>query len=337
LIERKHVTVIAEAGVNHNGDLAMAKELACVAAEAGADYVKYQTFIPELVASQAAPKAAYQESETASDETQLDMIKKLALTFDEFRSLKAYCDTIGIQFLSTAFDMQSLTFLHDLGMDMFKVPSGEITNLPYLRAIGSYGLPVVLSTGMADLGEVEVALDVLVQAGTARSAVTVLHCTSQYPTPYNEVNLRAMLKMGSELGVSVGYSDHTLGNEVSLVAVGLGASVIEKHFTLDTTLDGPDHAASVTPDGLSALISGIRAIEVAMGDGVKVPVEREITMRTVARRSIVAARDIAQGEIFTADALLMKRPGDGISPMQLDQVLGHKAPRDFQVDEKIEL
>jgi N,N'-diacetyllegionaminate synthase len=333
----KRVTIIAEAGVNHNGDLLMAKELANIAAESGADYVKYQTFIPELVASTHAPKAKYQKNNKAKDESQLDLIRKLQLTFDEFEELKSHCDQINIKFLSTAFDMKSLAFLRDLKMEIVKIPSGEITNLPYLREIGSFGLPVILSTGMADLDEVDQALKVLSDAGTPRSQVTVLHCTTQYPTLFNEVNLTAMVQMRSELGVDIGYSDHTLGTDVAIAAVALGARVIEKHFTLDRHLDGPDHAASVEPDELAQLVQSIRNIEQALGNGIKAPTEDEMTMRTVARRSLVAARPIAEGELFTEENVLIKRPGDGISPMQINDVLHKPAPRAFDADEKIEL
>ena len=331
------VKIIAEAGVNHNGDINMAKELASIAAASGADYVKYQTFVPELVASSLAPKAEYQKNNAGGDESQLEMIRKLALTFDQFMELKAHCDDVNIKFMSTAFDMKSLAFLRGLNMDMIKIPSGEITNLPYLREIGGFGLPVILSTGMAELNEVDEALNVLAESGTPRSHVTVLHCTTQYPTPFEEVNLGAMIQMRDELGVDIGYSDHTLGLDISIAAVAIGASVIEKHFTLDRTLEGPDHAASIEPEELNSLVRSIRSVEQAFGDGIKSPTESEIAMRTVARRSLVAARHITEGEVFTAENLLVKRPGDGISPMKLDDVIGRKAKRSFAADEKIEL
>lgn len=337
MISDNNVTIIAEAGVNHNGNLKMAKELAKIALEAGADYVKYQTFIPELLASNIAPKAEYQKNKKAKEESQLEMLCNLQLSFDEFRELKDFCDDINIKFLSTAFDMKSLEFLYDLKMSIFKIPSGEITNLPYLKKVGRFGLPIILSTGMSSLIEVDQALNVLSDAGTPRSQITVLHCTTQYPTHFNEVNLKAMLQMQSELGVKIGYSDHTLGSDVTIAAVALGAQIIEKHFTLDRNLDGPDHSASVEPDELKKLVKSIRNIELALGNGIKAPTNNEITMRTVARKSIVASKEIEKGELFTEKNIQVKRPGDGISPMYIDSVLQKSAPRAFKTDEKIEV
>jgi N,N'-diacetyllegionaminate synthase len=329
--------IIAEAGVNHNGDMQMARRLIDVAAEAGADMVKFQTFSADRLVTVHAKKADYQNRTTDAAESQHAMIRKLELTPAMHDELIAYCKTRGIAFFSTGFDIESLDLLVKLGLDRFKVPSGEITNLPYLRHIGAQGKPVIVSTGMSTLDEVGAALAVLEQAGTPRDHITVLHCNTEYPTPMADVNLRAMASMGQSFGVAVGYSDHTLGIEVPVAAVALGATVIEKHFTLDRNLPGPDQKASLEPDELKAMVVAIRNIEQALGDGVKRPSASEAKNKPIARKSLVAACAIRAGESFTEQNLAAKRPGSGISPMRWDEVIGRKAPRDFAADELIEL
>jgi N,N'-diacetyllegionaminate synthase len=329
--------IIAEAGVNHNGDLALARQLIDVAAEAGADMVKFQTFSADRLATIHAAKAGYQTQTTDTRETQHAMLRRLELTRQMHESLIDHCKAGGIQFFSTGFDVESIDLLAELGLDRFKIPSGEITNLPYLRHVGRYGRPVILSTGMATLGEIEAALDVLQQAGVAREHVAVLHCSTEYPTPMAEVNLRAMLAIRGAFGVEVGYSDHTAGIEVAIAAVALGATVIEKHFTLDRKLPGPDHKASLEPDELKAMVAAIRNIEQALGDGIKRPSASEAKNKSIARKSLVAASVIRAGEVFSAANLTTKRPGTGLSPMRWDEVLGRTAPRDFAADELIEL
>ena len=330
------VTVIAEAGVNHNGDLQRALQMIDAAAGAGADYVKFQTFKAENVVTARAQKAAYQEKATGAAESQQEMIRKLELDGAEHEQLVARCAERGIGFLSTPFDHESIGLLDGLGMGIFKIPSGEITNLPYLRAVARCGKPMIVSTGMATLGDVEAALEALLDSGCAREDLTVLHCNTEYPTPVEDVNLSAMLTMGQALKVAVGYSDHTLGIEVATAAVALGAVVIEKHFTLDRSLPGPDHAASLEPDELAAMVSAIRNIECALGDGIKRPTASERPNRVIARRSIVAASQITEGEEFTEDNLTAKRPGDGISPMRWDELIGRAATRAYEPDELIE-
>lgn len=330
--------IIAEAGVNHNGDIARACDLVRVAAEAGADMVKFQTFVADRITSAFAPKADYQKATTGSDEGQKDMIARLELTRAEHEILIEECRRHDIAFFSTGFDAESVDMLVELGIDQIKIPSGEITNLPLLRHYASKRLPIILSTGMASIGEVEAAVDTLVVEGVDRSDITVLHCNTEYPTPMADVNLHAMATLGAALGLPVGYSDHTLGIEVAIAAVALGARVIEKHFTLDRTLPGPDHRASLEPDELRHMVSAIRNVEQALaGDGVKRPSASEFKNRAVARRSIVAACPIAAGEAFTPNNLTSKRPGTGISPMHWDEVMGQRAPRAFAVDEAIEL
>lgn len=329
--------IIAEAGVNHNGDLAMARQLIDVASVAGADFVKFQTFRADTLVTQAAGKADYQTQTTANDESQHAMLRRLELTREMHVSLIAHCQSRGIAFLSTGFDSASIDLLVELGQDQFKIPSGEITNLPYLRHVGRYAKPVILSTGMATLGEIEAALSVLEHAGTPRERITVLHCTTEYPTPMAEVNLRAMVSIGKAFGVAVGYSDHTPGIEVAIAAAALGATVIEKHFTLDRNLPGPDHQASLEPDELRAMVAAIRNIEQALGSGIKAPGVSEVKNKPVVRKSLVAARAIRAGEVLSADNLAVKRPGTGLSPMQWDAVVGRVASRDFAADELIEL
>ena len=329
--------IIAEAGVNHNGDMALAKQLIDVAADAGADLVKFQTFSADRQVTQAAAKANYQLQQTDQAETQHAMLRRLELSEAMHHTLIAHCATRGIGFFSTGFDIPSLDLLRGLGQKLFKIPSGEITNLPYLRHVGQWGGPLILSTGMATLGDIEVALEVLVRSGTALSAITVLHCTTEYPTPMVDVNLRAMLGIQAALGVAVGYSDHTPGIEVATAAVALGATVIEKHFTLSRSLPGPDHQASLEPAELSAMVRAIRNIEVALGDGVKRMSASEAKNRPIARKSLVAARAIKQGERFSPDNVTAKRPGTGLSPMLWDEVMGQVARRDFDPDALISL
>jgi len=330
--------VIAEAGVNHNGDLELARKLIGVAAEAGADLVKFQTFVTANNISRSAPKAEYQKGSTDPEESQYEMVRKLELSKDDHLELIEECKRRKIGFFSTAFDAISIDMLEELNIsDYVKVPSGELTNLPYLRYLTRHGKNVLLSTGMANLGEIEAAINVVEQAGTPRDKITVLHCTTEYPTPMGDVNLRAMVNIGKAFGVSVGYSDHTPGIEVPIAAVALGATVIEKHFTLDRTLPGPDHRASLEPDELKAMVQAIRNIEKALGDGIKRPSPSELKNKPIARKSLVAARPIKAGEAFSEDNLMAKRPGTGISPMQWDEVIGRTAPRDFSEDELIEI
>ncbi|MFZ4539563.1 N-acetylneuraminate synthase [Propionivibrio sp.] len=329
--------IIAEAGVNHNGDLSLAKQLIDVAAEAGVDLVKFQTFNADRLVTRTAKKADYQAQTTGTEETQHAMLRRLELTEDMHRELISHCGTRNIGFFSTGFDIESIDLLLSLGQGYFKIPSGEITNLPYLRHIGQLGKNVILSSGMATLGDIEAAIDVLEKAGTARALVTVLHCTTEYPTPMNEVNLRAMQSIHAAIGVAVGYSDHTQGIEVAIAAVAMGATVIEKHFTLDRDLPGPDHQASLEPAELKAMVAAIRNIEVAMGDGIKRLTPSEIRNKPVARKSLVASHAIKAGELFSAQNITTKRPGTGISPMRWDEIMGRTAPRDIEADELIKL
>lgn len=333
----EHRLVIAEAGVNHNGDMELARRLIDGAAQAGADLVKFQTFQASRLATVAAPKADYQQQTTGQAESQQGMLHRLELSPAMHRELIAYCQTRGIGFFSTAFDIDSLNFLVGLGAERFKVPSGEITNLPYLRQVGGFGKPVILSTGMATLGEIEAAIAVLEAAGTSRAQITVLHCNTEYPTPMQDVNLRAMTAIRDAFGVAVGYSDHTLGIEVPIAAVALGATVIEKHLTLDRNLPGPDHRASLEPEEFAAMVQAIRNIEQALGDGIKRPSPSEIKNQPIARKSLVAAVPIQAGEVFTPQNVTAKRPGTGISPMAWDEVMGRLAGRDFAADELIAL
>lgn len=334
---RARTLIIAEAGVNHNGDITLAKRLIEAAAEAGADLVKFQTFSADRLVTRTAAKADYQTDTTNGVETQHAMLRPLELSPGMHDELIAHCAARRIGFLSTGFDIESVNLLVGLGQDLFKIPSGEITNLPYVRHIGQLGKEVILSTGMANLGDVEAALDALEAAGTPRGQIAVLHCTTEYPTPMNEVNLRAMQTLQTAFGVRVGYSDHTPGIEVAIAAVAMGASVIEKHFTVDRSLPGPDHRASLEPQELMAMVAAIRNIEQALGDGVKRPTPSEARNRLAARKSIVAGREIKAGEAFTNENLTAKRPGAGISPMRWDEVIGRRAGRDFAIDELIDL
>ena len=333
----RHTLIIAEAGVNHNGDLDLAKRLVDVAAKAGADLVKFQTFSAERLVTQSAPKAHYQTVITDQAQSQFAMLRQLELTADMHQSLIAHCQTRGIGFFSTGFDIESLDYLASLGAERFKIPSGEITNLPYLRHIGAFAKPVILSTGMASLDEIESAIDALEAAGTARERITILHCNTEYPTPIADVNLRAMQSICDAFGVAVGYSDHTPGIEVPIAAVALGATVIEKHLTLERNLPGPDHKASLEPGEFAAMVRAIRNIELALGDCIKRPSPSEIKNKPIARKSLVAARAIRAGEPFTQENVTAKRPGTGISPMRWDDVIGKAARRNFAVDELLDL
>lgn len=331
------VLIIAEAGVNHNGDLEIAKRLVEVAALAGADVVKFQTFNAERLVTYFAPKAEYQNQTTDGLESQFSMLQQLELTQQMHEQLISHCAELSIGFLSTGFDIQSVNYLASIGVKRFKIPSGEITNLPYLRHVGSFGKPLILSTGMSTLGEIEAALDVLEIAGTPRALITVLHCTTEYPAPMQDVNLLALARMRDAFGVAVGYSDHTVGIEVPIAAASLGAAVIEKHLTLDRSLPGPDHKASLEPDEFAVMVRAIRNIEQAMGDGIKRPSPSEVKNKPIARKSIVAARPIKVGDRFTPENLTAKRPGTGISPMRWDEVMGRTATRDYDPDDLIDL
>lgn len=329
--------IIAEAGVNHNGSLELAKQLVASAAAAGADLVKFQSFLTSKSIARNAPKAQYQKETTGTAESQYEMVQKLELSRSAHEVLIEECRRHGIAFFSTAFDTDSFDMLVDLGLEQVKIPSGEITNLPLLRYMTRLGKPVILSTGMSGLGDIEAAIEAIEQAGTPRERITVLHCTTEYPTPMEDVNLLAMVNMKSAFGVQVGYSDHTPGIEVPIAAVALGATVIEKHFTLDRNMPGPDHQASLEPHELKAMVDAIRNIEKALGDGIKRPSASELKNKPIARKSIVASRDIKAGELFSPENLGTKRPGTGISPMRWDEVVGRSASRDFLADELIEL
>lgn len=327
------VLIIAEAGVNHNGSMALAKEMVEKAKDAGADYIKFQTFVPEKLVSRFAEKADYQKKTTGSDQSQLEMLQNLALTRQNFVELKKYCEEVGIGFISTPFDLESIAFLDGLDMDFWKLPSGEITNLPYLEAIGKTKRKVVMSTGMCEMQEIQAAIRILEENGT--SDITVLHCNTEYPTPFSDVNLLAMNQMKEVLKKPIGYSDHTVGIEVPIAAVALGAVVIEKHFTLDKTMEGPDHKASLEPEELKAMVMAIRNIEKSLGYGKKHRSESENKNIGIARKSIVAGCDIKKGEVFSPENLTVKRPGTGISPMQWYDILGTTAQRDYVKDELI--
>ncbi len=332
----KKTLIIAEAGVNHNGNIKLAKKLIDAAATAGVDYVKFQTFDSKKLVSKNAQKASYQKENTNNQlESQLQMLQKLELSKESHFKLIKYCEFKNIQFLSTGFDLESINFLNDLNIDLFKVPSGEITNLPYLRLVGRLNKPVIISTGMADMKEIEAALDVILKSGTEATNVTILHCNTEYPTPMKDVNLTAMLSIKDRFKVNVGYSDHTLGIEIPVAAVALGATVIEKHFTLDKTMEGPDHKSSLDPTELKDMVVAIRNIESALGNGIKTPSESESKNKISARKSIVAYKDIKKGVVFTNKNLTIKRPGNGISPMLWDEYIGKKATKDYIEDELI--
>ncbi len=330
----KKTLIIAEAGVNHNGSLDTAKKLIDTAKECGADIVKFQTANLDSLVSKTASMADYQKKNTGVEESQKEMLSKLLLSYDQFTELADYCRTVGIQFLSTPFDIESIRFLNGM-QNIWKVPSGEITNYPYLVEIGKTGKRVILSTGMAEMDEIQAAIDVLKEYGT--NDITILHCTTEYPAPLESVNLNAMKTLRDAFGYPVGYSDHTRGVEVDFAAVALGATVIEKHFTLDRNLPGPDHKASLEPDELKTMIDGIRNIELALGSTEKKPSGDELKNRIVARKSIVAKNNIKAGDVFTTDNVTTKRPGSGINPMRWNEVIGMKAIKDFQEDELIEI
>ena len=327
------VFIIAEAGDNHNGDINLAYKLVDVAVEAGADCVKFQTFITEEIISKKAEMAEYQKKNTGISESQFEMVKKLELSFDDFKKIKAYCDQKGIIFLSTAFDLPSVKFLNQIQIPFWKIPSGEITNLPYLEAIAKTGKKIVMSTGMASLKEIEAALNILKVNGA--KDIVLLHCNTEYPTPMEDVNLLAMIQMRNLFNCKVGYSDHTQGIEVPIAAVTLGARIIEKHFTLDKNMPGPDHKASLEPEELKLMVTSIRNIEKALGDGIKKVSKSEKKNIEIARKSITAKKMIKKGETFTTDNITCKRPGNGISPMEWYNVLGQKAIKDFKEDELI--
>ncbi len=329
------VLIIAEAGVNHNGDLKIAQEMAMAAKEAGADVVKFQTAKLDSLVSKYAEMAEYQKANIGKTLSQKEMLRKLLLTYEDFEILADYCKKIGIDFLSTPFDIESIYFLKKLGCSQWKIPSGEVTNYPYLVKIAETGMPVILSTGMSTIDEVREALNVLEINGAGR--VTLLHCTSDYPTAYEDVNLNAMISMKKEFGLNVGYSDHTKGCEVSVAAVAMGACIIEKHFTLDNNMSGPDHKASLEPNELKRMITAIRNVETAMGNGVKIPTPTEIKNRVAARKSVVAKHAIKKGEVFTEENITTKRPGNGISPMKWKDLMRTTAMRDFEEDELIEI
>ncbi len=330
--------IIAEAGVNHNGSMALAKKLVETAKEAGADYIKFQTFKTELNISKEAQKTNYQIA-NASDikESQYEMVKKLELSFDDFASLKEYCDEIGIGFLSTGFDFPSIKFLDSLHMDFFKIPSGEITNFPYLTSIAKLKRPIILSTGMSSMTEIEDAVNLFQEQGIGMEQITILHCNTEYPTPMEDVNLKAMLTIGEKFNVKFGYSDHTEGIEIPIAAVALGAKIIEKHFTLDKTMDGPDHKASLEPHELMAMVKAIRNIELALGDGVKKPSKSESSNIAIVRKSLHLNKAMKKGEEITLEHLIAKRPGDGIATQKMSSLIGKKVKTDLPEEHKLSL
>lgn len=329
--------IIAEVGVNHNGDIEKAKELICVASEAGADVVKFQTFKADRLVTSNAAKAEYQKSNSSNDESQRDMLKKLELTDEMHVELFNFCIHKNIEFMSTGFDAQSVDYLMSLGQKKIKIPSGEITNLPYLRNISKYQRPIIVSTGMSTVEEIDAAIIALIQSGQPKDLITLLHCTTEYPAPMAEVNLRAMAYLGKKFDSPIGYSDHTEGIEVAIAAVALGATTIEKHITMDRTLPGPDHKASIEPKELISMVKAIRNIEIALGDSEKKPTFSEIKNRVIARQSVVASKPITKGEIFSSKNISTKRPGNGLSPMLWDEIIGQIALRNFGQDEQIEL
>ena len=329
------VFIIAEAGVNHNGSIDLAKKLIDVASAAGADAVKFQTFKADNLATKKAQKAVYQKENTDKEESQFDMLKKLELDIEAHKELISYCSNKKIIFLSSPFDHESIELLNDLGLEILKIPSGEITNLPYLRQIGKLNKKIILSTGMSNIDEVKSALNILINSGTKKNNITVLHANTEYPTPMEDVNLRAMLTIGKELDINFGYSDHTLGIEVDIAAVALGACVIEKHFTLDCNMEGPDHKASLEPYQLKEMVKAIRNIELALGSDIKEPSKSEILNIQIIRKSIVAKTKIKKGDILNETNLAVKRPGNGISPMKWDEIIGTKAPKDYREDDLI--
>ena len=336
LISKSEVYIIAEAGVNHNGDLNRALEMISVAKSSGANAIKFQTAIPEEVVTVTAQKAEYQKKLTQENQTQLEMIREISLSFSDFIDLKKECERSSIEFLSTPFDIESVNFLSKIGVKKFKIPSGEITNLPYLRLIGEKKKPIILSTGMVNMAEIKKAVDVISSSGLTKNQITILHCNTEYPTPIEDVNLNAMLTIKEELGVSIGYSDHTMGHEIALAAVAMGASIIEKHFTLDKSLPGPDQSASLEPTELVSFVESIRNLEIALGSFTKEPTPSERKNIPIVRKSIVANRVIKKGEKFTEENITTKRPGTGLSPMKWDEIIGSISGKDYKFDDLIE-
>ncbi len=332
----ERIFIIAEAGVNHNGSIETAKKLIDAAKEAGADAVKFQTFSAEKLTAETAPKAEYQKQNSDKNESQFTMLKKLELDKSGHIELMKYCNNTGILFMSSPFDLDAVDFLNSIGLEIFKIPSGEITNLQYLRKIGSLGKKVILSTGMATLSEILDALIVLTNLGTKKENITILHCSTEYPAPFEEVNLKAMIEIEKVTGCKTGYSDHTTGIIVPIAAASIGAKIIEKHFTLDKNMPGPDHKASLLPHELKEMVEAIRIVEKIKGDGHKRPTASELKNRDIARKSIVAAKNILAGEIFSSENLTVKRPGTGISPMLWDEIIGKKAIKNYKKDELIE-
>jgi N,N'-diacetyllegionaminate synthase len=337
-LKMKNTVIIAEAGVNHNGSIELAKKLIDVAAEAGADYVKFQTFKSEQVISKNAKKADYQIVNTENEvESQLEMVKKYELDKAAHIELIDYCQGKGIKFLSSPFDLPSIDLLLELGIDIFKIPSGEITNFPYLKKVASLAKEIILSTGMCNLADIEVALAILIKHGASLDNITLLHCNTEYPTPFNDVNLLAMNTIGNAFKVKVGYSDHTLGIEIPIAACALGACIIEKHFTLDKNMKGPDHIASLEPHELKDMVKAIRNIDIALGSGIKRPSESEQKNISLARKSIVAASDLQSGDVLTPENISVKRPGNGISPLAWDDIIGKTVTRSFSADELLDV
>lgn len=332
-----HTIIIAEAGVNHNGDIELAKKLVDIAADAGVDYVKFQTFKAENLVSKDAQKADYQKKNSGGDESQYEMLKKLELSDDVHKILIEYCKIKNVNFLSTAFDLESLLYLKEIGIELVKIPSGEITNFLYLQLAAQLFKTVILSTGMATIDEIKDAVAIFEKEGVAKKDITILHCNTEYPTPMEDVNLKAMLHIQREIGTDIGYSDHTLGVEVPIAAVALGATVIEKHFTLDRNMPGPDHKASLEPQELKNMVDAIRNIEKAVGgSGIKEPTQSELKNKPIARKSIVASKEIKKGEVFSKENITTKRPGTGISPMKWNDIIGKTANKDYKTDELIE-
>lgn len=329
------VYIIAEAGVNHNGDINIAKKMIEEAKAFGADCIKFQTFISNNLVSKNAKKAEYQKNNTLSNNSQLDMLKELELSYMQFEELKNYCYTLGIEFLSTPFDLDSISFLHNIGMNKWKIPSGDITNLPYLEKIAQYNEPIILSTGMATIGEISKSINLIRKFNN--NNLTLLHCTTEYPAPYDEINLRVLGTLSEKYNVDVGYSDHSMGIEVSIAAVALGAKIIEKHFTLNNKMNGPDHKASLEPKEFKFLVDSIRNVEKALGSNQKQPTKSELKNKLVARKSIIAKKNIKKGDVFSNSNITVKRPGFGISPMKWYDIIGCKAKKDFEEDELIEL
>ena len=333
----KNTFIIAEAGVNHNGDIEIAKKMIDIASAAGVDAVKFQTFRADTLVAHNAPKASYQVKNMSSNESQYDMLQKLELTEKEYIHLSEYCMQKNVMFLSSPFDLESIDMLESLGMTIYKIPSGEITNLPYLRKIGSLKKKIIMSTGMANLGEIEQALDILILNGTSKEDITLLHCNTEYPTPFEDVNLLAMQTLRDAFKIKVGYSDHSLGLEVPIAAVALGAEVIEKHFTIDNAMIGPDHKASLDPSELKQMVVAVRNVEQSIGNGIKYPSQSEIKNMNIVRKSIFTKQDISKGDIFSTENITTKRPGIGISPMRWDEIIGKISLHDYQANQLVEL